>query len=95
MHATAILGYAFNGADYCPTCTRALYARGIHLRRVDYHDLGTTDAHDLPDPLHTIRGEQVAPLFACAEYEPDGVACDRCGREIVEPRVDDDEEDDA
>lgn len=84
MKAWTILGYAYNGADYCPACTRRAWSRE-RLRVVAVQDL---DEHDLPDSLHTLEGEQVAPLFAGAEYEPEGVTCNDCGAEIVEPSVD-------
>lgn len=85
MKAWAILGYAYDGADHCPACTRRAWLRG-QLRPIAVKDL---DEHNLPDPLRTIAREQIAPLFAGAEYEPDGVACDDCGAEIVAPSDDD------
>jgi len=87
-----VIGYAFDAADYCPACTRDALARG-EIVGADDSD-GWTDEHGIPGDARDRIGQDVAPLFAGAEYEAHGVYCDVCRAEIVAPE-DAPEEDDG
>jgi hypothetical protein len=85
MTSPRIIGYCFNSAICCPSCTDAAFDNGELIR--EKPPAGKTrkppryDEHRLPDDLTNIDGEEVRPVFSTDDY-PDGITCDECGEQI-------------
>ena len=81
-----IIGYSFNAAICCPTCTAHAYDETGELIRAkplkgQDRKPARLDEHKLPDDLTNTNYEPVRPVFSTDDY-PDGITCDECGEQI-------------
>lgn len=73
-----VIGYAYEAAFHCEDCTRDRFPEA------DDEFSNVTDS----------EGNDIHPVFAGDEHDPQGEYCDTCGAEISEPEEQDDETED-
>jgi rubredoxin len=76
-----IIGYSFNSAICCPTCTKVAFEVVEELIQPCQPNNPDYDEHGLPTNLTNTNREPVRPIFSTDDY-PDGITCDECGAQI-------------
>lgn len=65
-----VVGYTFEGAHWCPSCTYSQYTAGeLDDSEVDNSECYRPDAHGIPEELKDSEGNKVTPIFADAEFD--------------------------
>lgn len=76
MKAWEIIAWTYEADIHCPDCARKRFGDAI--------DNGSDADHDGPPPTDN-EGNEVHPMFASDETDPQGETCGTCGAEISEP----------
>jgi len=74
---TKVIAYTYSAETHCPECAKAAFVKAEIAADADEHGIPLTARDGEGNPIH--------PIFDTDETPAEGLRCEDCGAEIVEP----------